>query len=164
VLFLTRGKVFIAGKRVNSFRKEIIPQMRFIGESEFLFHLSAQHKKIKAGEIEISDCKNDRPYSAYTLLEATKTLLDVLTMVLLTDYKKRPLHLFGLIGVVISFFGFWIIFYLLMITVKEGNVGGHYTLLLVGVTFMLLGLQWFSTGLLAEIINHIRQTNVLKKQ
>ncbi|GLI35902.1 hypothetical protein DAMNIGENAA_33350 [Desulforhabdus amnigena] len=41
-----------------------------------------------------------------------------------------------------------------MLKFCTGDIGGHYTLLLIGITFLILGVQWFSVGLLSELINY----------
>lgn len=86
-----------------------------------------------------------------------RLLLDILSCILMTNFNARPLHLFGLIGLVIGTSGFLINLGIAALKFLTGDTGGHYTLLLMGVTLMVLGFQWFSTGLLGEIINNLQQ-------
>ena len=90
--------------------------------------------------------------------------LDMLSGILMTDFSTRPLHLFGVIGLFIGAAGLLINLSLVILKIQTGDMGGHYTLLLMGVTLMILGLQWFSTGLLGEIINNLHQKDISKKR
>jgi hypothetical protein len=86
-----------------------------------------------------------------------RTVLDKLWGLLMTNFSARPLHLFGMVGLIIGAFGFMINLYIVILKFITGDTGGHYTLLLMGVTLMVFGFQWFSTGLLGEIINNLQQ-------
>jgi hypothetical protein len=90
---------------------------------------------------------------------AIRIVLDRLSGILMTNFSARPLHLFGMVGLLIGVLGFMINLYIVVLKFLTGDTGGHYTLLLMGVMLMVFGLQWFSTGLLGEIINNLQQKN-----
>ena len=117
--------------------------------------LYKQAHKVREIEVKYSECPIYR--TQYRFRRLFKDFLDIFSVILMTDFKSRPLHMFGVIGLVIGSVGFFINLYLTMLKYITGNMGGHYTLLLIGVTLMILGAQWFSTGLLGEVINNIRQ-------
>ena len=84
--------------------------------------------------------------------------LDLMTVILLTRYTTKPLHLFGSIGLIFSFFGGLVNLYIVKLWVESGfkNIQGRQPLLVGGVFLFLLGIQFISTGLLAELITHSR--------
>ena len=72
-------------------------------------------------------------------------------MLFLTKYLKRPLHVFGTIGAVVAFIGVLIGLYLAVLWVREDGVGFR-PLLMLSVLMVILGVQFFSIGLLGELI------------
>ena len=80
-----------------------------------------------------------------------KGFFDLLTVLFLTKYLKRPLHVFGTIGAVVAFIGVLIGLYLAVLWVIEGGVGFR-PLLMLSVLMIILGIQFFSIGLLGELV------------
>ena len=145
-----------------AFNKEIIPKISPDGVSlsfslSFYPFIASKLENINFIEVNI-------PYDNFQQVRFHKKLkrvftdfLDVLVIKLTTDFMARPLHLFGIIGILIGMMGFFINLCLSMLKIFTGDMGDHYTLLLMGVTFMIIGVQWLTTGLLGEIINSTRQ-------
>lgn len=82
--------------------------------------------------------------------------LDLFTVLLLTRYRYRPLHLFGGIGAALLGLGLTAMGYL-SVRWFQGEAIGHRPLLLLGVLLFLTGLQGIATGLLAEMLGHVGQ-------
>ena len=78
--------------------------------------------------------------------------LDLLTVVTLTRYGRRPAHLFGGIGLVLGLAGFLILLYLTGIWAFTDQSIGNRPLLLMGVLFVLVAVQLTSLGVLGELI------------
>ena len=93
--------------------------------------------------------------SKYGWSRIPKGFLDLMTVVLLTGYRRRPLHLFGSIGIFVSGVGLIICCSLTIVKIVTGSIQGHNTMLLMGVMLLVLGLQWLSAGLLGEMINDL---------
>jgi glycosyltransferase involved in cell wall biosynthesis len=84
-------------------------------------------------------------------------MFDLITLVFLHRYTTRPLHLFGFVGLLCSLFGMLILAGFAVQWAVTGN--GHVRpLMLAGIAFMIVGIQFVSIGLLGEMINH-RMTN-----
>jgi hypothetical protein len=90
------------------------------------------------------------------------------TVVMLTGYLRRPLHLFGSIGLLFFNFGFVICGGLTVLKIITGTIQGHNTMLLLGIMLLVFGFQWISTGLLGEIIagldEEIETKNAVKRK
>lgn len=85
--------------------------------------------------------------------------LDLITILFVQRYLQKPMHFFGSIGVLLLLIGGAINIYLAFIKLIM-NVGiGNRPLLFLGILLMVLGVQFFSTGLLGELINrnHVEQ-------
>lgn len=75
----------------------------------------------------------------------------MLTVLFLTKYLKRPLHVFGSIGGVIAGTGILIGIYLAGLWMLQGGIGFR-PLLMLSVLMVILGAQFFSIGLLGELL------------
>ncbi len=95
--------------------------------------------------------------SKYGFSKVWKDLPDMLTMLFLARYSKRPLHFFGPAGGMLSLIGFLILLYLSIFKFITGESIGGRPLLLFGVLFFISGLQIFFTGFLAELITSSQQ-------
>jgi hypothetical protein len=75
---------------------------------------------------------------------------DLLTMVFFRKYIQRPMHLFGAVGFLLLFVGVLINLYLLAIKLMGHDIGGR-PLLIVGMIFLLGGVQLLTVGIVAEV-------------
>jgi hypothetical protein len=79
-------------------------------------------------------------------------MLDLITVKFLLGYSKRPIHLFGVVGVASALLGALV---LGLITWDRfvGHVPmGNRPLLSLGVMMVIIGLQFLVFGLLAEVL------------
>jgi hypothetical protein len=65
---------------------------------------------------------------------------------------KRPLHLFGFLGLLSFFAGFGILLYLTINKFVENIPISGRPLFFVGILFAIVGVQFFSIGLIGEMI------------
>jgi glycosyltransferase involved in cell wall biosynthesis len=164
VSLLTGVKLFDHHCGLYALKKEIIPKIKPYGEPAVFFPLIAS--KLEG----ISWVEVDVPYDDFRPIKLKTKLklffidiLEVLANKLAIDFNSRPLHLFGLIGVFIGMIGFLINLYLCMLKLFTGSMDEHYTLLLMGITLVIIGVQWFAAGLLGEIINSLNQSGKNKE-
>jgi len=81
----------------------------------------------------------------------TSGFFDLLTVMFLSRYLKKPLHLFGILGI-LSFIGGFIIGVYLTVLRLSGHWIGNRPLLFLGILLMIMGVQFISIGLLGEMI------------
>lgn len=79
--------------------------------------------------------------------------LDLVTITFVQRYLQKPMHFFGTIGVLLLLIGGGINTYLAFIKFVYGSGIGDRPLLFLGILLMVVGVQFFSTGLLGELIN-----------
>tara|TARA_A200000159_G_C7281275_1_gene321605 strand:+ start:58 stop:978 length:921 start_codon:yes stop_codon:yes gene_type:complete len=83
---------------------------------------------------------------------------DLLTILFLNKYTQQPLHFFGSIGLITFTAGFlvelMVIYYKFVLLEPFSK---HIALLLLGVILIIIGIQFFSIGLLGEIIARFSQ-------
>lgn len=80
--------------------------------------------------------------------------LDLLTVVTLTRYSRRPAHLFGGIGILFGVSGFGVLAFLTGVWLFTDQAIGNRPLLLFGVLLVVLSVQLVSLGVLAELLVH----------
>ena len=80
--------------------------------------------------------------------------LDLLTVMFMSKFGKKPMHLFGLIGVVFFTAGFGIATYLVFAKFMwlEYNMTDR-PLFYLGILSMIIGVQLFMTGFIAELVS-----------
>jgi glycosyltransferase involved in cell wall biosynthesis len=81
----------------------------------------------------------------------TRGLLDLMTVLFIGRYQQRPLHLFGGIGLVLLFAGVTISIYLSILRFSGEGIGDR-PLLLLGALLLVVGIQFLTFGLLAQML------------
>ncbi|HEX7042100.1 MAG TPA: glycosyltransferase family 2 protein [Patescibacteria group bacterium] len=95
--------------------------------------------------------------SKYGFSKLWKDLPDILTMLFITKYSKRPLHFFGMVGGLLFTIGIVVLVYLTGVHFS-GHAIGSRPLLLLGIVLLLAGLQVLITGFLADLIINLSHT------
>jgi hypothetical protein len=103
---------------------------------------------------EIKVCHHPRVSgkSKYGFSRLFKGMLDLITVKFITDYSSRPLHVFGIPGLISLFIGFVISIYLVLLKYLENAPLGERPLLVLSVLLIALGFQFISMGLLGEML------------
>lgn len=106
---------------------------------------------------------HERKYgiSKYGLSKIFKDLPDIFTMLFLSRYSKKPFHFFGTVGGILLFLGIAISIYMTVLRFQGESIGNR-PLLLLGMLLILIGLQIFFTGFLADLLLHTTQKNTDK--
>jgi hypothetical protein len=89
--------------------------------------------------------------------------LDLLTVSFMGRYRHRPLHLFGGLGLVLGALGMLILVYLTVLK-ATGEAIGHRPLLTLGVLLVVVGLQFFSLGLVSELITSHHEERAAERE
>jgi hypothetical protein len=84
--------------------------------------------------------------------EYVQRLLDIITVIFLTNYSKKPIHFLGFVGALFTLVGAVIEIYLFIYRIFQlGPIAGR-PLLLLGALLLVIGIQLISIGLLGEMI------------
>ncbi|GIW61560.1 MAG: dolichol-phosphate mannosyltransferase [Patescibacteria group bacterium] len=92
--------------------------------------------------------------SKYGFSKIFKDMPDMFTMLFLVRYMNRPLHFFGIAGGVLAFIGVAILTYLSVLRFMGERIGTR-PLLFLGILLVLVGIQIFFTGFLAELMINV---------
>jgi len=137
----------------KAYRREVLAEVAVYGELHRYIPVLASRRGFRVGEIEVRHHPRRHGVSKYGWDRLYKGLLDLITVLFITKYTRRPLHLFGLIGLASFAGGFLINLYLAFLWLR-GEALSNRPLLLLGVLLMLVGIQVLTTGLLGEMLTH----------
>jgi len=132
-------------------KREVVENINIYGELHRYIPVLAHWKGYRVGEIKVRHCLRGGGSSKYGLERLFRGFTDLLTVLFLTRYAKRPLHLFGAVGVLFFSIGVIINFYLLLLKILGHGIGER-PLLFLGVLLTVIGFQIISTGLIGEMI------------
>jgi hypothetical protein len=79
-------------------------------------------------------------------------MLDLLTVKFLLDYATRPLHVFGLVGLICGGAGFLLALYMTMEKFVYDVPMGARPLLLLAILLIMIAFQFITMGLLGEML------------
>lgn len=148
---------------LKAYTKDAAKSLKLYGGMHRFIPLIAYQNGFSVSEIAVvHDARRfGKSKYGYGLLKIFKNLPDMFTMLFLIKYSKRPLHFFGILGLLFALIGSVILTYLWVIhTVYRVTVSGR-PILFVGTVFVIAGLQIFFTGFLAELfINMHSDQNV----
>ncbi|MCB2210834.1 glycosyltransferase family 2 protein [bacterium] len=138
------------------YRREVVETFELYGELHRFIPILAKSQGFTVGELAVQHHPRRWGKTKFGLSRFLHGFLDLLTVLFLVKYAARPMHLFGAFGLVSGFVGFGILA-LLTIQWYMGQPIGDRPLFFLGILLLIVGVQFFSMGLLGEQINHMRQ-------
>jgi len=140
------------GCTLKVFRREVTENIRLYGEMHRFIPAIASGMGISFTEVKVNHRARRFGTSKYGISRTIRVVLDLLTVKFMLSYATRPLHVFGTVGVVSSFIGFATVFVMLVQRQLFGVPMGDRPLLLLAVLLIFIGIQFVTSGLLAELI------------
>ncbi|HET7857505.1 MAG TPA: glycosyltransferase family 2 protein [Gaiellaceae bacterium] len=136
---------------LKAYRSEVLRGLRIYGELHRFLPVLAHYRGYRVAELPVNHRPRPHGRSRYGLERYVRGFLDLLTVSFMGRYRHRPLHLFGGLGLVLGTLGTAILVYLTVLK-ATGEAIGHRPLLTLGVLLVVVGLQFFSLGLISELI------------
>ena len=136
---------------LKAYRREVVKEIRIYGELHRYIPVLAHFRGFRVVEIQVSHRARKYGRSKFGNGRFARGFFDLLTVLFLAQYTRRPLHFFGWFGVGALMLGFVINAYLAIIWLL-GHAIGTRPLLTLGVFLMIIGAQFVVFGLLAEMI------------
>jgi glycosyltransferase involved in cell wall biosynthesis len=136
---------------LKAYRREVIKEIRIYGELHRYIPVLAHFRGFRVVEIQVGHRARKYGRSKFGNGRFARGFFDLLTVLFLAQYTRRPLHFFGWFGVGALMLGFVINAYLAIIWLL-GHAIGTRPLLTLGVLLMIIGAQFVVFGLLAEMI------------
>ena len=136
----------------KAYRREVVKGLDLYGELHRYIPVLAHSKGFRVQEIHVQHHPHRFGTSKYGFRRFLRGAFDLLTVLFLSTYQRRPLHLFGPLGLLIGGLGFAINIYLSILWILGQGPIGNRPLLTLGTLLIILGIQVLFFGLLAEMI------------
>jgi len=139
------------GCSLKAFRAEVVKPLRLYGEMHRFIPAIASEIGVRITEQEVNHRARLHGTSKYGLSRTVRVVLDLVTVKYLLDYSKRPLQIFGLVGLLFGGLGALILLWLVGVKFIAHQGIGERPLLLFGILLVFTGVQLVTIGLLAEM-------------
>ena len=134
------------------YRRETVKNIKLYGEMHRYIPALAYLSGFKVSEIAVTHHPRKFGKTKFGSSRFVNGMFDLMTVLFTTKYIKRPLHFFGLLGLLGFVTGFGILAYLTILKFFDAVPISNRPLFLVGILIIILGVQSFSIGLIAEMI------------
>jgi glycosyltransferase involved in cell wall biosynthesis len=135
----------------KAYRSEVLDSIPIYGDLFRFIPVLASWQGFRVSEVPVNHRARQFGRSRYGLERILRGFFDLLSVSFLTKYSRKPMHLFGLLGLLFSSLGVLICGYLAVLWFSGEGIGAR-PLLLLGVLLILVGAQSFSIGLLGEFM------------
>jgi glycosyltransferase involved in cell wall biosynthesis len=133
------------------YRAEVLKNTTLYGDLHRFIPVLAHHLGYRTAEIPVNHRPRTNGRSRYGIERYARGFFDLLTVAYLGRYRRRPLHFFGGIGMLVGGSGFVILLYLTALKFGGAGIGGR-PLLMLGILLVVVGVQLFSLGLVGELL------------
>jgi glycosyltransferase involved in cell wall biosynthesis len=145
------------------YRAELARDLNLYGELHRYVPVLAHHRGFRVGERAVNHRPRQHGQSRYGPERFLRGFFDLLTVTFLGRYRYRPLHLFGGLGLAMGSIGSIILIYLAAIKIGGAAIGQR-PLLMLGILLVVIGVQFFSLGLVGEMITSHQADKVSREQ
>ncbi len=147
---------------LKMYRREVVKTVKVYGEMHRYIPALAYWEGFKVTELSVSHHPRRYGKTKFGPSRFVNGFLDLLTVLLTTRYIKRPLHFFGATGSFIALVGLFVNLYLTIEWVLGKTYLSNRPLALFGIGMIIVGVQFISTGLIAELITkNMNETQVI---
>lgn len=148
---LINDQINDSGCSLKAYKSECFEGIDLYGEMHRFIPALLKIKGFKVGEVVVSHRPRVAGETKYNYTRLAKGLLDLVGVWFWRKYANRPLHLFGGIGAGMGILGMMILFWMAIERGIFGNPIGDRIWPVIGVLFVVLGIQFFVSGVIADI-------------
>jgi len=145
-------RIHDTGCMLKAYRRSVLKDVHLYGELHRFLPALCRWSGARVTEVAIEDRPRVHGVSKYGLGRTLRVFFDLLTVKFLMSYGTRPLHIFGRLGIAMLLPGFLLAMLLTYERLFLDEPLSTRPALLLAVLLMMVGLQFFVMGLLAELI------------
>jgi glycosyltransferase involved in cell wall biosynthesis len=150
--FLTGVKLHDINCGFKCYRREVLDEVMIYGERHRYIPVLASYRGFRLSEVKIAHAPRRHGKSHYGIGKVFGGVFSLLSVILMTRYTNRPLHFFGLMGVLLGGAGTVIDAYLILARIFFQHWLSNRPLLIIGTLLVIVGVQFILFGLLAEMV------------
>lgn len=137
----------------KAYSREVVTDLQIYGEQHRFIPVLAKQRGFRVTEVPVEHQRRRFGKSKFGTKRLVSGYLDFIQVLFLTTYLRRPLRLFGVLGTIFMAFGGLIGLYMSWLWLNNIPIGTR-PLLTLGVLLIITGLQFFSTGLVGEMLRN----------
>ena len=140
----------------KAYRREIIedPHLKLYGEFHRFIPVMAHWRGFRVTEIKVRHHPRKFGSSKYGARRFARGLIDLLNVLFLTTFLRKPLRLFGPLGFWTLLIGIIVDAFVVARRIFSGQPIHNQPLLFVGILLIIFGVQFILTGLQSEMIRY----------
>jgi glycosyltransferase involved in cell wall biosynthesis len=157
--FFNRTTSLLVGLRLHdyncglkAYRAEVVKTVKVYGELHRYIPALAKWEGFRVTEQAVNHRPRLYGKTKFGMSRFMNGMLDLITVVFLGKYTRRPLHLFGSMGLVFSLAGAGITLVLVALRITHALFLSRRPLFFLGIMLLIIGIQFVSIGLLGEMI------------
>lgn len=150
---LTGIKIHDFNCGLKAYRSDVVKNIKVYGELHRYVPVLARWQGYKITEIVVKHHPRRYGKTKFGISRFFKGFIDLITVLFATRYIKRPMHFFGFLGAFAFFIGIIVNGYL----TYQWIIGiplSNRPMLFLGILLIIVGVQFFSIGLLGEMLVH----------
>jgi dolichol-phosphate mannosyltransferase len=148
---------------LKAYRAEVVHNLVLYGELHRFIPVLAHEQGYRVAELPVNHRPREHGRSRYGMERYLRGFLDLLTVSFMGRYRHRPLHLFGGLGLLLGGWGVVLLVYLTVVKLT-GHAIGQRPLLTLGVLLVVVGMQFFTLGLISEMITSHHEERVVGRE
>lgn len=137
---------------LKAYKKDVVKSLKIYGEMHRYIPALAHLSGFKVTEKPVKHHARKYGVTKFGASRFVNGFLDLMTVVFTNKYTKRPLHFFGSLGIISFIMGFGISAYLVFLKIFQDLALSDRPLFLIGIFLIIVGVQFLSLGLIAEMI------------
>jgi len=138
------------GCTLKIFKRDVAEELGLYGELHRFIPALAKLQGARITQVDVKHHPRKFGKSKYGLNRTFKVMSDLILLVFFRKYLQKPMHLFGTIGFVSFGIGVLINIYLLILKIMGEDIWGK-PLMILGLIFLLGGIQFITIGIIADI-------------
>ncbi len=150
---LTSIKIHDFNCGLKAYRKEVVENLKVYGELHRYLPVLAAWQGYRVSEVIVKHHPRRYGKTKFGMSRFFKGFIDLITVIFATRYIKRPMHFFGFFGAMAFLVGLVVNGYLTYLWLS-GQPLSNRPMLFLGMLLIIVGVQFFSMGLLGEMIVH----------
>ncbi len=151
--WVTDVRIHDYGCSLKAYRRDVLADVQLYGELHRFIPALAHAAGARVTEIPVSHHPRRFGKAKYGLSRTVKVFLDILAVRFLMSFSTRPIHIFGMLGLVSFLVGGLVLAYLAVVRVFLQQPIADRPLTLLGILLVMLGVQLVTSGLLAELVS-----------
>jgi glycosyltransferase involved in cell wall biosynthesis len=140
------------GCTLKAYRKEVLENIELYGEMHRYIPALASWMGVKVAEIPVNHNPRKFGKAKYGISRTIRVILDIITIKFLLTYSKKPMQIFGLIGVLAALVGAVITIWLIVERLFFDQPLSTRPLFILSISIIFIGAQLITMGLLGEVM------------